>query len=173
MHRGEAFGDILAEKLRNVDVESPSPSRARAGFGPVPSPILLNGAPRVHFRATPYGRMAGSSQRQAGCAPCGPPCPPAAAVPPTAPSPRAPRRSLSPGHQRALDALIGFGVDLDADFTEAELRSAFRALARRYHPDRHPGSDASENRRLAGVFSGLADHYRALLAVTRAPLVVN
>jgi len=173
MHRGAAFGDILAEKLRDVYVECPSPRGQRAGFGPASNSIILDGEARFHFRATPYGRMAGASERQTAHSPSVPRHLPPPLVPPAPSTSRTQRRILSPRHQRALDALIGFGANLHPDFTEAELRSAFRSLARCYHPDRHPGSDAAESGRLARIFARLADHYRELLAVTHTPIVVN
>jgi hypothetical protein len=173
MHRGEAFGDILAEKLRDASAERPALPGVRAGFASVSSSIKLDGNPRFHFRATPYSRIPGATQGKAGHAPFVAAYLSSAVAPPSTPASRTPRRILSPRHQRALDALVGFGAALHADFTEAELRSAFRALARRYHPDRHPGSNAAERSRLTPVFAGLADHYRDLLAVTRAASAVN
>jgi hypothetical protein len=173
MHRGAAFGDILAEKLRDVYVDWPSPRAGRPGFGPASSSSILDGEARVHFRATPYGRIAGATECRTVRSPCAPQHAPSPLVAPGAAAPRPPRRILSPRHQRALDALIGFGADLHPDFTEAELRSAFRSLARCYHPDRHPGTDAAESGRLARIFSGLAGHYRELLAVTHTPIAVN
>ncbi len=58
------------------------------------------------------------------------------------------------------------GATLTVDFTDGELRSAFRALARCYHPDRHPESGALEQARLSRVFAGLADAYRHLVTVS-------
>jgi hypothetical protein len=69
-----------------------------------------------------------------------------------------PRRRLTAAQQNAFDRLIALGAPLDAAFTADELRSAFRLLARRYHPDRHPGADAGERSRLAALF---ADAHRA------------
>jgi len=44
----------------------------------------------------------------------------------------------------AEDAYIILGVSDDA--TDAEIKRAFRKLARQYHPDRNPGDDAAEER---------------------------
>ena len=70
-----------------------------------------------------------------------------------------------PHEQRALDYLVGLGANLRSDFTETELRSAFRALAREYHPDRHPGSNQQQGERLAALFARLRQAYEHLQAV--------
>jgi hypothetical protein len=80
-----------------------------------------------------------------------------------APPPR-PRRTLSARQDRALRSLVELGAPLDDAFTDAELRSAFRALAMRYHPDRHPGSSAADVSGLAARFAALTDAYRELVA---------
>ena len=55
------------------------------------------------------------------------------------------------------------------DFTERELRSAFRMLARQFHPDRHPAISRSEQARLSTSFADLRANYeRLLLAVAPA-----
>jgi hypothetical protein len=90
---------------------------------------------------------------------------PTTAAPRTTPA-RAPirtSRSLNPRQQRAVDAMTALGARLDGDFTAAELRRAFRRLAREYHPDRHPDSTPSETARLSRLFADLSDHYRCLL----------
>jgi DnaJ-domain-containing protein 1 len=79
------------------------------------------------------------------------------------PAPRPPRQ-LTVRQQRALDALVALGAELDANFTARELRSAYRALARQYHPDRHPFSSHIEKARLARVFAALNQNHRCLLA---------
>jgi hypothetical protein len=73
-----------------------------------------------------------------------------------------PNRKLSPQAQSALDRLNALGADVHADFTPHELRHAFRALARRYHPDRYPASSATEKARLSRQFIQLHDAYREL-----------
>ncbi len=70
-----------------------------------------------------------------------------------------------PHEQRALDYLVGLGARLDSDFTEVELRSAFRALAREYHPDRHPDSSQQQRERLSALFRRLRQAYEHLQAV--------
>ena len=75
-----------------------------------------------------------------------------------------PKRTLSPNQREALNQLIGFGARLDSDFTIQELRSAFRALARAYHPDRHPGTKAGEKARLSTAFVTLRSAYDTLKA---------
>jgi hypothetical protein len=76
---------------------------------------------------------------------------------------RATTRALTPAQRQALKHLQGLGcASLGADFTGAEIKSAFRALARQYHPDRHPGSDPAERARLASTFAGVCDAYRTL-----------
>ena len=44
----------------------------------------------------------------------------------------------------AEDAYVVLGVSNDA--TDAEIKRAFRKLARQYHPDRNPGDAAAEER---------------------------
>jgi len=74
-------------------------------------------------------------------------------------------RELTGEQQRALAGLIALGARLDADFTPRELQSAFRSLARRYHPDRHPGSTDAERTTLSQQFAAVLDHYRRLCAI--------
>lgn len=79
-----------------------------------------------------------------------------------------PQRTLSSRGRAALDQLNALGAAIGTDFTVQELRQAFRTLARRYHPDRHPGSSAIEKARLSRQFIQLHDAYRELQAGTPA-----
>jgi hypothetical protein len=73
-------------------------------------------------------------------------------------------RILSAREQRALRGLVALGADLDAQFTADQLRRAFRILARRYHPDRHPDTDAAATARLARTFAEVVECHRCLLS---------
>jgi DnaJ-like protein len=76
-----------------------------------------------------------------------------------------PSRSLSVHEWNALHELIALGASLHEGFTLRELRSAFRALARRYHPDRHADSSADDKARLGEIFSRVCDSYQVLAQV--------
>jgi hypothetical protein len=81
------------------------------------------------------------------------------------PRPRvASAHSLTPAQRAALDYFRAAGAPtLDDGFTCDSLKQAFRQLALRYHPDRHPGCVEHERRRLAATFAGVHDAYRTLL----------
>jgi len=144
MARGKAFADVLEEVLEGSGPHQPAPA-SRAGFGYATPSILffeagLPSAPRPSFVALP------------------PPLPPP-------PRPR-PRRALSPRQQEALEAFVGLGARIDDGFTHAELRSVFRSLAFRYHPDRHPASGDLERAHLSERFAQLHDAYESLKSVS-------
>ena len=141
MGRGPAFSDVLQDKLDAYPAEPDAIPPASRGFA---------GAPPLGFFA-----FSGS-----GLGPAANPYSNPRRWKP-APRPR-PRRTLLPHQQRALDELLRLGANLHRDFTDAELRSAFRALAREYHPDRHPGSSEFERERLAALFTRLRAAYEQL-----------
>ena len=63
----------------------------------------------------------------------------------------------------ALDVLRAAGAaDLEDDFLAAELKRAFRRLARRAHPDMHPGVTDHESRRLIARFREIHEAYQTL-----------
>ena len=107
--------------------------------------------PRFFFNATVYASLAGP----AGARQTGPSVP--------APDLFRPARPLVARREGALE-LGTLGADLPADFTAAELRRAFRALARRYHPDSRPGSSDATKTRLSRRFADLIEDYRRLRA---------
>jgi len=86
----------------------------------------------------------------------------ASSAPPRNEPPAPVKVDLTVLERRAFDALNALGAGLDDSFTAATLRRAFRTLAHRYHPDRHPGSTAGERERLARFFAEATDHYRLL-----------
>jgi hypothetical protein len=54
-------------------------------------------------------------------------------------------------------------LGLEAHATQADIRHAFRVLAQRCHPDRHPGVSAVQKTRLIVEFSRLTHAYHVLL----------
>ena len=76
-----------------------------------------------------------------------------------------------------MDYYVVLGIAEDAD--EETIRSAFRALARRYHPDVGAGSSPVEFQRARAAYETLVDparrrHYDRQLRASRArPVVVR
>jgi len=74
-----------------------------------------------------------------------------------------PVRRLTTTQQHALRRLQRLGaIDLGPGFSDHQLRTAFRALAKRFHPDRHPASGPVEREDLAWTFASVCDAYREL-----------
>jgi hypothetical protein len=75
----------------------------------------------------------------------------------------APVRRLTAAQRNALRLLRRLGaIDLDPGFSDRQLRRAFRTLAKRFHPDRHPASSATEKEGLAWTFASVCTAYRDL-----------
>jgi hypothetical protein len=70
------------------------------------------------------------------------------------------RQSASPAPDSSAYTLLGVQRDADA----AEIRRAFRRLARELHPDKHPHASDVERRALAIKFAQVAAAYQALVA---------
>jgi hypothetical protein len=79
------------------------------------------------------------------------------------------RRRLTALQWRALDSFNRLGAGVSVDFSASELRSTFRRLARRYHPDRHPGASEPERQRLSREFTTLRNSYDTLLTALDRP----
>lgn len=70
--------------------------------------------------------------------------------------------------KHALDSLTALGARLDADFTLEELRTAFRMLALRYHPDHHFSRSEAEQVVLCAQFARAHDAYEQLKTIPPA-----
>jgi hypothetical protein len=79
--------------------------------------------------------------------------------------PRRPR-VLSREQRAALDRFVALGAHLLPSYTRRELRSAFRSLARTFHPDHHPAISASEKARLSLMFNDVRNAYDVLKNIT-------
>lgn len=82
----------------------------------------------------------------------------------TVPPVSRPRRRLSPAGCLALDALRRAGARLPDDFLSCELKTEFKRLARRLHPDMHPHASPEERQRLAARFADARSFYLVLQA---------
>jgi DnaJ domain len=154
MGRGKAFVEVLDEAMAGYEPGEPVHT-SRTGLGYATPSILffdigLRHAPRPLAPGLPSASSGAPASR--GPAPVGRS---------SVPFPR-PRRTLSSQEQEALDAFVQLGADMGDDFTDAELRSVFRLLALRYHPDRHPGTSDREKARLSVCFAQLHDAYETL-----------
>jgi len=74
-----------------------------------------------------------------------------------------PTGMTTPGEACARLALESAAIS-STDFSLAELRSAFRQLAREHHPDRHPHASAAEAAQWSGSFAEVERRYRRLAA---------
>jgi hypothetical protein len=153
MRQGADFSQILDEKLDAAPFAWSSSRRPRvaAAWNPGPRPVFLFGDLGTGFTdgPSPVATRSGAS-----------PWTPVYGARPEAQS--RPARLLTAAQKQAAGVLRGLGATLAADFTDAELKSVFRALARRFHPDRHPGSTEGERARLALSFATACDAYRTL-----------
>jgi hypothetical protein len=176
MHAGAAFEELLDQRLKGPapDVQSvcrgvPPGTAATYGFfflescsdmaaTPITAPFAGAMAPArsatpLTSPTTPRERPVGD-RRGPGVA-HGVTCRPS--------SSRSGRR-LSSRQQAAVDELMALGACISEDVSRRELRSTFRELARRYHPDRHTGAGGVDRARLARQFARLCDAYRVLAA---------
>jgi len=176
MPRGVAFDDLLDEKLAAEPVDSrPAVTFGAAGMATAYGFFFVD-APRTAVASFPssqagwMGRRAadgivGLDQRFAGAVDAGsvrvrvqvtsePTMQPAARTRLV--------RQLTAREQQALTELVTLGGTLSGDFTFDELRSVFRTLARRYHPDRHIGCNEQDKARLAEQFTRVRDAYTVL-----------
>jgi hypothetical protein len=148
------FAEILEAELNCTNVPPRTGNAPGARHRPLTSPLFVFDFPRpvLHDSDWDLRNAAHARSRTQG-----------SAAPFTEP-PSTARTPLNAGEKRALMALNALGADLGDDLSVATLRRAFRRLARRYHPDRHPGSSTAELERLARLFAEATGHYRVLAA---------
>jgi hypothetical protein len=160
MRQHEAFGDVL-DRVMGQSIPEPVARVSEAWERPqavAPNPFLFTTyAVPTFARVAPAASPAADLRFRSIAAPTAAPVP--------SPEPLRPLRTLAPREQRALRQLIALGADLRPDFDAVELRRAFRILARRYHPDRHPDSTEEVKAGLSRTFAELAENHRCLLAV--------
>jgi hypothetical protein len=168
MQAGATFADVLDARLGGSDVP---PRPVIWSNRPVTAPLFVFELPlaaataggrirsAVFSTALPVQssvpRSAGESpirEQQRAAVTSEPPARPATVI------------RLTAVEARAMAALNALGAGLDETISPDTLRRAFRRLARRYHPDRHPGSGGAETARLARLFADATAHYRLLAA---------
>lgn len=160
MPRATTFAELLEEQLHDVREAEPAP-RPQA-YRPAPVIGFFSFTPDLDVAEIKYTQHARASFTSVHGASAPRPEPRVEPRVEVKRPPQRPRRVLSPTEQRALDRLVDLGATIDASFTAEELRSAFRALARRYHPDRHPKASATERARLSSLFAQLRQAYTDL-----------
>jgi hypothetical protein len=153
----DSFWEVLAGRLGDL----PSPSRATAAsrhgspvrqtWDPGLRFVLLGGLLPSDGHLTPARRTTpreSFSAQRSGT---------------TAARPGHPRRLLTDAQRAAVEVLRASGAsDLGEGFTAAELRSAYRRLALRWHPDRHAAAAPAERAWLAQTFARITSAYRQL-----------
>lgn len=145
MTRERSFHEILEEKLHGTPAketpaqpESPSMESLADLLESLGNPVWTFASPKGARRAYPVGK--------------GP-------KPSTRPS-RGPVHPLSDRQKDAVSFFTQFGETLAGDFSNDELKGAYRRLALRLHPDIAGGS--------TGPFLELKAHYKALESATAA-----
>ena len=151
------FAEVLDEALRGYQPPVAAPERQQRFRTASLHPFLFNRLdyPALHRRTGDPGGDLARAESQASRANASRP-------------PDRPARRLSAVQQRSLDAFVQFGASISRDFSGHELRSAFRTLARRYHPDRHPHASESDKAALSRQFTAIASSYEILVTALDA-----
>ena len=188
MDHGVRFVDVLEDKLRALAWEAPVADEPRRYAAP-PRFVVCTPLYNLHtvtldadVRSAHVSRSVVDSERSHEPQPAR--TEPAHSVRSEpvvlrVPDPRSPgkpvrlssaSRRLTMTQQRSLDAFNQLGASVGVDFSSSDLRSAFRLLARRYHPDRHPGATEPDRRRLSQQFTIVRRSYETLVAALEAPI---
>ena len=153
MGRWTPFAEVLEEKLGVA--EPPPPLSPVTGFD-------HRATVHAFLEFTAASKPVSSwHPRHPYAAPDGPTDPPQQQPTPA-------ERRLSRQEREALDQLNTLGAAISPYFTAEELRSAFRALALTFHPDRHHRSTRAEAASLSRDFIALHEAYRTLQTVAPA-----
>lgn len=161
MAAAPAFWDVLSARLGQVD----APGAGMPRHEPAVSPFRATFDPGLRFLLLGGGLVGSVPARSASGRPTTPGDGLVDASPACGGSRQRPR--LNPRQRQALAFLRACGARLDEAFTEGQLKRAFRRLALRLHPDRHPAAPASERMRLASEFATVSDAYECLRSVPR------
>lgn len=156
MRSRSEFGRILDELLEHRVFASASPAAGDPAttWRPAPQPVFLFGDLDSGFTAGPASRRSVTS----GASPWTPVYDATREA-----RPRRRPRLLTSEQSAALEALRSLGARaLTSEFTDVEIKSAFRTLARQFHPDRHPHSSEADRARLSRAFATACDAYRTL-----------
>ena len=152
---GRTFADVLDDALGVAAGPVSYASRGVTTFTHQPAhPLLFAKLSAVAGPHVTYATATRTSATSAGQA---------VAEAPEPAEVRRPVRTLTVAQQRALDGLNRHGANLRPDFTASELRRAYRQLARRIHPDRHPSATPAERTHLTRAFADASDDYRRLV----------
>ncbi len=143
MESAAAFGEVLDDMLGDIAGRIPAEEPASRGWHPgIGTRPLFQFEGATALRNAALGNAARSDT------------PLRSNSSHAKPRPR-PARALSASQRQALDFLNSLGAKLTADFARDELRSAFRALARRYHPDTNPAVSGREFAAIRGAYDAL------------------
>lgn len=146
---GRPFTDVLDDALGGSQFDAPARVPTWRFTAPPPGPASFG---PIRTGATPVAQGRAAYELAAALAPVRPVMP-------------RPVHQLTPPQRDAVAALSVLGAALSPAFDAAELRSSYRSLARRLHPDRHQASSAFVRARLARDFAAATTHYQTLLTL--------
>jgi hypothetical protein len=157
MGAAAGFAQVLAEHLAALPQTPLSPPR------PSPDPLRQTPDPGLSAFARPGAYWPPARER-----PDPLPAAPLRSVDPRDSAPAGPSRpprvaARSRAERDALALLRACGAaSLREDCSRVEVRRAYRALARQFHPDCHPGCAPEDTARLAETFATITAAYRTL-----------
>ena len=170
MRHGASFAEVLDATLRGYQPEV-TDRPATASFRPTtlpPSPFLFTIADPARVGIPSGATVATGRAAQAGASAHREERVRSAASAAKVEAPARPGRRLTSDQQRSLDTFVDAGASIGPDFSADEVRSAYRRLARRFHPDRHPLASDGEKAALSHRFAAITMDYEVLLTALDA-----